>query len=229
MDNEKKFKLDELPNSGSEPDKMVLVPVKKKVPDPRIEKLKNLNDSEREEVLSERWIFDKKKRKWGWLVVLVLLFALSKSKILTDYHASKVRVAIPADPIFTSLLVQSEVEFMMKYPFILAIFIPFFFKFKGSTDDSFELTFSGITTVKTIHGAVFEAPTRVKLKWDDIKAVQKIQVKGRYVLEIHNSQGPAAELIWDIDEIKKKVVKQVLINLVSIKHPLRIFIEKEVT
>jgi hypothetical protein len=67
------------------------------------------------------------------------------------------------------------------------------------------------------------------MKWNDIKSVEKTVVKGREVLILHNLEGPEAQLIWDIDMIKKKVVKQVLTNLVSAKHPMRIFIEKEIT
>jgi hypothetical protein len=69
---------------------------------------------------------------------------------------------------------------------------------------------------------------RVKVKWNDIKDVKKITVKGRDVIELYNLEGPVAQLIWDIDDMKKKVVKRVLMSLISNKHPMRILIEKDV-
>jgi len=116
----------------------------------------------------------------------------------------------------------------MKHPLVLAVLIPVFFKLRRSPDDYFEITFQGIHAVKTLDVPPFHKHLRVKMKWDEINEVKKVVVKGREVIELSNINGPEAQLIWDIDEIKKRVVKQVLMNLVSNKHPMRIFIEKEV-
>ena len=229
MDNEKKFKLEELPDKGSEPDKIKFFPLKKKHAEPRLENLKKMNASEMDEALSDRWHFDKNKRKWGWLIFLFLLMGLQKSKYLLDYQQKIIRIEKPADRLSALIFDNSESEFLVRYPLIFAIFIPIIFKFKESSKDHFEITFTGINAVKTIDITAFTSPKRVKMKWDEIKEVKKITVKGRPVLELYHNLGPGAQLIWDIDEIKKKVVKQVLANLVSVKHPLRIFIEKEVT
>jgi hypothetical protein len=229
MDNEKKFKLEELPNSGSEPDKIIFFPVKKKILEPRLENLKKMNASEMDEALSERWHFDKNRMRWGWLLFLFLLVGLQKSKILLDYHQKIIRIEKPADRLSALIFDNSEFDFLVKYPLIFAVFIPMVFKFKESSKDHFEITFTGISAVQTIDIPAFTSPKRVKMHWDEIKHVKKITVKGRPVLELSHNLGPGAQLIWDIADIKKKVVKQVLSNLVSVKHPMRIFIEKEVT
>ena len=234
MDDEKKTNLDELPNLGSEPEiKITPLRVMPSRPEPRIENLKSLNDSEKADALSERWLFENKKSKWLWLLLFLAFFALEKSGYIWKLHTNSIRVEKPADNLlaqFNALAFESEeLEFLLKHPLVFAILIPFFFKFKGRSNDSFELTFNGVTAVKTIDVPVFEFPVRVKMKWNDIKSVEKTVVKGREVLILHNLEGPAAQLIWDIDMIKKKVVKQVLTNLVSAKHPMRIFIEKEIT
>jgi hypothetical protein len=228
MDNEKKFKLDELPDSGSEPEKNDIPKINKSKPEPRIEYLKQLTDSERVEALGEQWRFDRSKIKWGWLLFLFSLFAFEKSGVLANYHAKKIRVEKDSDLIGAMIFDSPEVEFVMKHPLIFSLLIPFLFKFRTSSNDYFEITFNGVNAVKTIDVPKFQIPLRVKVKWNDIKDVKKIIVKGRDVIELYNLEGPVAQLIWDIDDIKKKVVKRVLISLIASKHPMRILIEKDV-
>jgi hypothetical protein len=229
MDNEKKIKLEELPDSGSEPETVALLPKKIKTsPEPRLENLKMLTDSEKVEALAQLWHFDQKKPRWTWLFILLALFALEKSKVLSDFHAKKIKVEKPSDRIGSIVFDNPEVEFLMKHPLVFALLIPVFFKLRRSPDDYFEITFQGIHAVKTLDVPPFHKHLRVKMKWDEINQVKKVIVKGREVIELSNINGPEAQLIWDIDEIKKRVVKQVLMNLVSNKHPMRIFIEKEV-
>jgi hypothetical protein len=228
MDNEKKFKLDELPDSGSEPDKIEIPKIIKSKPEPRIENLKQLTDSARVDALGQQWRFDRSKIKWGWFVFLISLFAFEKSGVLASYHAKKIHIEKESDRIGALIFDHPEVEFLMKHPLILALLIPFLFKFKTSANDYFEITFNGINAVKTIDVPKFHIPLRVKVKWNDIKDVKKIVVKDRSVIELYNLEGPVAQLIWDIDDIKKKVVKRVLMSLISPKHPMRILIEKDV-
>jgi hypothetical protein len=228
MENEKKIKLDELPDSGSEPDKIEIPKIIKSKPDPRIENLKQLTDPERVDALGQLWRFDRTKIKWGWLFFLLSLFAFEKSGVLATYHAKKIRIEKESDLIGAMIFDSPEVEFVMKHPLILSLLIPFIFKFRTSSNDYFEITFNGVNAVKTINVSKFQLPLRVKVKWNDIKDAKKIIVKGRDVIELYNLEGPVAQLIWDIDDMKKKVVKRVLISLISPKHPMRILIEKDV-
>jgi hypothetical protein len=228
MDNEKKFKLDELPDSGSEPDKIEIPTIVKSKPEPRIENLKQLTDAERVDAIGQLWRFDRSKIKWGWLFFLIALFAFEKSGVLARYHAKKIHIEKESDRIGALIFDHAEVEFVMKHPLLLALLIPFLFKFKTSANDYFEITFNGLNAVKTIDVPKFQIPLRVKVKWNDIKEVKKIVVKDRSVIELYNLEGPVAQLIWDIDDMKKKVVKRVLMSLISPKHPMRILIEKDV-
>lgn len=228
MENEKKIKLDELPDSGSEPDKIDVPKIAKSKPEPRLQNLKQLTDSERVDALGQFWRFDQSKMKLGWVVVLLALVAFEKSGVLSRVHAEKIRITKPSDRMGALIFDAPEVEFVMKHPLFLALLIPFLFKFRTSSDDYFELTFNGVNAVKTIDLPRFQKPLRVKVKWNDIKEVKKINVKGRDVIELYNLEGPVAQLIWDLDDIKKKVVKRVLISLIAPKHPMRILIEKDV-
>ncbi|MBA2406158.1 MAG: hypothetical protein H0V66_15390, partial [Bdellovibrionales bacterium] len=87
MENEKKIKLDELPDAGSEPEILALpvkVKSKKAKLDPRLENLKNLNAEERIEAVSDSWRFERPGMHWGWLVALVSLIVLERMRPFED-------------------------------------------------------------------------------------------------------------------------------------------------
>ena len=89
MDNEKKIKLEELPDKGSEPDKIVFTPVAKSKPEPRLEKLKTLNNAEKIEAIGQTWFFDKQIKRWAWLYVLLLLLVLEKSGHMSAFDKKR--------------------------------------------------------------------------------------------------------------------------------------------
>lgn len=229
---EKKYKLDELPDhSGSEPDKLAPAPasiVKPKI-DHRVENVKKLNHQKQLEALSQKWHFDKLKRKWMWLIVLLFLFAMEKSGHMKSYYQRRSELSGQTDGMSEYIFDLLVVDGMIEHPFFLAIFIPLFFKTKESEGLYFEIGFNGINAVEKIDFDLKYGPKRVELLWAEILSVTKKTVNNRPVLEIHDAKGPRALLIWDIDDVKKKVVKQVLKGLIANSHPFRIFIEKEVT
>ncbi len=229
---EKKFKLDELPDhSGSEPDKLAPAPasVVKPKADHRVENVKKLNHEKKLDALSQKWHFDKLQRKWMWLVVLIALFALEKSGYMANFYARKAQLSEETGGISDFFLAVVMIEDAIKHPLFLALFIPFLFKFKESEGLFFEINFNGINAVEKIDFDLKLGPKRVNLPWGEILTISNKTVKNRPVLEIHDAKGPRAQLIWDIDDVKKKVVKQVLKGLIANTHPFRIFIEKEVT
>ena len=225
MDNdEKKFKLDELPAEGSEPspEPAVLQRKAKTSVDPRLLNMKTLSDAEKREALSQRWHFENPKMNWGWLAALTTLLVLEKK----EYFWGPTPKTSSHD--FSSLFVDFlNPSTLIDHPLYLALLIPFIFKFTRPDEHFFELNFGGVSAVKKID-YVGSEPNRVFVKWGDVTLVKKILVGKRQVLEIHDAKGPVGQLIWDIDGVKKKVIKQVLKGLVPVKHPMRIFIEKEV-
>lgn len=229
---EKKFKLDELPDQkGSEPDKLAPAPksiVKPKL-DERVENVKKLNHEQKLDALEKKWKFDKPVQKWAWLVVLIGLFALEKSGHMKDYYARREALNKKTEGISEYFFAVVMVDDLVKHPLFLALLIPLFFKFKGSDGLHFEITFNGINAPLKINFDVKYGPHKVQVPWADVASVVKKTVNNRPVLEIHDAKGPRAQLIWDIDDVKKKVVKQVLKGLIANTHPFRVFIEKEVT
>jgi hypothetical protein len=229
MDKEKKIKLEELPDLGSEPEVKLPPTAKKKKPEPRIAKLKNMNDSEKSDALSLRWHFDRPDKRWGWLITLLILLFLQKNGHMMHYQQKRAEAAKQTYGMSEVIVGALDFSSLMRYPLILAIFIPVFFKTKIKSDTYFDLTFQGIETVKKVTPASQESHLRVLIKWEDIIHVEKTRLNNRDVLILSDVSGPVAEMIWDIDKIKKKVIKQVLAGLVSNKNAFRIFIEKDVT
>ncbi|WPU63982.1 hypothetical protein [Peredibacter starrii] len=84
-DDEKKFKISELPDEGSSsspkpPKKTVL----RKDPDPRVEKLQLLSEREKVAVMTQTWFFDRPNWSFGWVIYVLILAGLQFS---TPYEA----------------------------------------------------------------------------------------------------------------------------------------------
>lgn len=227
---EPKFKLEDLPDQGSVPEKIIVPKFKKTQADPRLKKLKKLDPAERDKTLSDRWFFDNPSRRWGWLIALLALIVLEVLSHQEPFSVAKIR---ESDEDLGDILALAfdfiPLETLLQHPLFLAFLIPLFFKHTKPEGLFFELNFEGLNAPDRINDAAIAIPARVFLKWSDITAVKKVRVNKREVLEIHSAKGPAAHLIWDIDDVKKKVIQQVLTDLVADKHPLRVFLEKDIT
>jgi hypothetical protein len=229
MDNEKKIKLDELPDQGSDTPEIKPHPKPRtSKPDPRIENLKTMNSGQRVEAMTQRWHFDKPKQNWGWLVALVILLALEKSGHWRDFTLGMQNAAEKTDGLSNLFAGDTPFHFLFKHPLVWAALIPAFFKFRVSSEVFFEITFDGINAVRNIVYGSHQSAVRVKLRWEEITEVTKLIIDKREVLVLHTATGPAGQMIWDIEDVKKKVIKQVVKGLVSNKNVFRIFIEKEV-
>ena len=229
MEDEKKIKLEELPDAGSEPqtEHRPLTHPKKNTLEPRIESLKKLDRTQQMDALGQRWYFEKVQKKWDRLLALLGLIVLQKTGLLLELAGRE--LSSPSDGDFIDLsFIREELLLIFRYPIGFAIFIPIFFKFRYPSLDHFEITFGGINSIRELDVPGNLPPSRVFVKWNDITSVKLGEAKGRPVLMIFGIEGKTAEVIWDIDDIKKKVVKQVLKGLVSPKNPFRDFIEKDV-
>jgi hypothetical protein len=233
MDPEKKFNLDELPDEGSssEAPSLPAINSKKSKPlDPRIEKLKPLKDDERVEEMSQVWKFDRPELLFGWLVPLILLFVLQRSTLYAKF-LQETELMNENTMGFASAFIEIltfGVEYLFKNPLVIAIFIPFFFRFRKISSYYFTISFDGISTVKSLKVDTNGHPFRVMVKWHQIKQVEKTYYKRREILRLLNQEGKIAEIIWDIDPHKKRAVKLLTQKMVSSDHPLRKFFEKEI-
>lgn len=228
MENEKKIKLAELPNEGSELEVKVKPLIRPKL-EPRVENLRKLDAAGKLENISLRWHFDIPQRHWGWLWTILILFVLQKSGILANLLNKNIESNDETLAYLGQSLLRSfDIDYLITHPMAFSLLVPVFYKFKSSSLFYFEITFDGIESVRKIDFDKNEGCQRVKMKWPDIIQVQKGMTNGREVLVVSNQSHETVELIWDIDDVKKKVIKRVLRGLLSPKHPFRTFIEKEV-
>jgi hypothetical protein len=65
------------------------------------------------------------------------------------------------------------------------------------------------------------------LKWDSIGSVTKIKIDGKEILRITSPDGHIADIIWYIENEKKRALKLLLSGMISPKNPLRIFLDSE--
>lgn len=232
MSDEKKFKLDELPDEGSEPVKKA--PPKRTAPrpsDPRISQVKNLKtDKARVEMMEQSWTFDLPDYSFTWVPWLVVLGAAEWSGYFANVRSDLEKVAenpfaIGAD-VFASLL--SVGTLFLKHPIIFLAFFPLFFRLQKPSEYLFEVKFDGINTVKKyIPRGSKEILSRTLLKWDSIGSVTKIKIDGKEILRITSPDGHIADIIWYIENEKKRALKLLLSGMISPKNPLRVFLDSE--
>lgn len=232
MDPDKKLKLDDLPDEGSSSliahTKVPSKPKQKIEKDPRLERLKELDDSKKVHEMQTTWHFDRSEWQWGWLVYLLLLMAFQSLDIGPRIAKEFLKLdenSLGFGSVFTDLI-HSDIAYIINHPVLFLILMPLFFKFKASSLYYFDIKFDGISTVDKIEKKG-DLPHRVFIKWGDIKSVTKLIGTKREVLAINGTNEKLGELIWDIEEKKKKAFGLLIKGLVPPSHALRDFLEKE--
>lgn len=231
-DDEKKFSLDELPDEGS-------IPVPKPPPkrfrksaelDPRLKALSEAAMPQKVEVMLQRWYFDERIRNYNWVFYVSILLVLEFAPVYQQYLEeldlmNRSFFDVGGDIIrdYTIFL-----EGIIRHPAVLILLTPLFFNFSKSSDYAFEISFDGINTVrKYIPIGSKEMVSRVLVKWKEIEKIQKAWIDGREILRLHSLDGHIADIIWYIEIDKKRAIKQLLLGLVTSKHPMRVFLENE--
>lgn len=232
MSDEKKFKLDELPDEGSQPVKNSPPPKpEKKVVDPRLTNLKNLKtDTARVEMMEQTWTFDLPEYSFAWIPWAITLGIAEWSGYFANVREDLERAAenpwaIGAD-VFASLI--SVGTLFLKHPIILLVLLPLFFRFRKPSEYFFEVKFDGVDTVKKyIPRGSKEILTRTFVKWDSFVQVRKVVIDGKEILRITSPDGHIADIIWYIENEKKRALKLLLSGMITPKNPLRVFLDGE--
>lgn len=229
---DKKFSLDELPDEGSEP-KPKAAPKKspEKPLDARVVNLKKLTtDKERLEMMDQSWVFDSPEYSFAWVPWATVLVAAEYSGYFANVRedlrkAAENPFAIGADT-FEALI--SIGTLFLKHPIILLALTPLFFNFKKRSEYFFEVKFDGINTLKKyLPIGSKEQLSRTMIKWDAIGQVTKVTIDGKDILRLSSADGHIADIIWYIENEKKRAFKLLLSGMISNKNPLRIFLSNE--
>jgi hypothetical protein len=225
LDDEKKFKLEDLPDeeSGGSVPPAPVIPLK--TPEPRILRLKKLDDEAKVTALTKKWIFDKDRWNSGWVIALGFLLFFQKLELdelfLKQMTSSAIESEFFRDTFVTPFM--DPLVFILGNPIVLALLIPVFLKFKSPSEYSMELSFDGVNTVKKVQ----ELPPRVFIKWPEITKVKKAKYFRRQILILSSPSGEIGEMIWDIPRDQKRAFKFLIDGWLADDHALKKFLEKD--
>lgn len=232
MADDKKFSLDELPDEGSKPDPQAVPKklLKKEKLEPRIERLKPLDDMSRVEMMIQSWSFDKREADHGWigyvLILAIIEFTPFYQTYLNELDAMNKNFFDVGGEIVRNATVY--IEAFIRHPIILVLLTPVFFSFSHASDYMFKISFDGIDTVRRfIPVGSKEIVSRVFVKWKEITKVERGRVGEKEILRLFTTDGHIADLIWYIDVEKKRAVRLLLNGMILPKHPMREFLDKE--
>lgn len=232
MSDDKKFSLDELPDEGSksEPRPVHRKLLKPEKPEPRIERLKSLDDKSKVEMMVQFWAFDKREANHGWICYVLILAIVEFTPFYQTYlkeidAMNKNFFDVGGDMVrnFTGVI-----EAFIRHPIILVLLTPVFFNFSHASDYAFKITFDGIDTVKRfLPVGSKDLIMRSFVKWKEITKIEKGTVGDKEILRLHSTDGHIADLIWYIDVDKKRAIRILLNGMILPKHPMREFLDKE--
>jgi hypothetical protein len=217
-DEEKKIKLEELPDEGSSSSLRPVVKKKKRLSvEPRIKNLEGLKESEKIEWMTKKWSFGKKMPNFGWVIILILLSFMQFSEAYQRYVLG---LGLGRYVPFINILLFN--------PLIFGIFIPFLFPFFRPNDESFTVSFDGIRTIRNVLplGARGEISI-ILIKWDEMTRIEKSFVGEKEILKIFSKDGHIGDIIWYIETHKKRALLKLLRSLIRETHPLLVFLENE--
>ncbi len=229
---EKKFSLDELPDEGSvEIVPKVSAPAKKvrKEEDPRVQKLRKLDPVTKIDAMSQKWEFDRPVKSYLWVGFILLLVILQFTPLYQTY-VGEIHQMSKTSVTFGEIWIENAgiIETILKHPLILILLVPFVYRAPKPSDYIFRISFDGIDTVrKVLPIGSKELVGRVFIKWNQINRIEKGRVDSKEILRLYAVEGHIGDLIWYIDETKKKAIFLLLKGFIVSNHPLRIFLENE--
>jgi hypothetical protein len=230
MPEDKKFTLDELPDEGSEPKNRAPQKILKKIADPRIERLKGLDDSSKVSRMGEKWYFDEREKTYNWTLYVLALSILEFSPVYETYLQEIHSMNDAFFEIGGEVIREATIFFeaFIKHPFILILLTPVFFRFSKASPYQFSIGFDGIDTVRSFLSVDSkDLVSRVLIKWKEINRVEKTLVGNKEILRLFSSDGHIADLIWYISIEKKRAIKMLLSGMIIPQHPMREFLDKK--
>lgn len=233
MSEEKKFKLDELPDKGSshfeEAPKIQKIKEKQ---DPRVTGVNKLSEEDKLNLLSVRWSYDRQIYHLEWVIYIAAIMALQYENIFSGVAESfrpKSDDSLGAFGLLIADFFLVLPYYILSHPAIFVLLTPFLFKFKSPSPFGFTITFDGLETVKNLNLIDGKNSERVRIKWSEITRLEKSVENRRTVLILYGHESRIGLIIWDIKMVEKKSIEIILKGLIPANHPLRKFIEKDIS
>ncbi len=201
---------------------------KKQADDPRIAGLAKLTNEEKVLAMTRLYEFDRKEPRFDKLVLCLIpvaikygqLFPYMQKTLLGNAGDFNIVGAILADSIGTAASIFRFAE-------LISAGLIFFFPPLQTTRYHFVVGFEGVDVPLRLRVKNVEENNREKIRWEQIGRV--VYVEGPVPgldLENHSRQS-LGQMRWDLRRSDKKTLLKLLRRYVGDKHPLRVYVERE--
>ena len=202
--------------------------IKKQTEDPRIAGLAKLSNDEKVLAMTRLYEFDRKEPRFDKLVLCLVpvmikyggLFPFLEKTLLGNPDDFNVVGAVLASALGTGAII-------FRYAELISAGLVFLFPPLQTTRHHFVVGFEGVDVPLRLRVKNVEQNHRVKLKWEQIGRV--VYVDGAVPgldLENHSKQS-LGQMRWDLRRSDKKTLLKLLRRYVGEKHPLRLYVERE--
>jgi hypothetical protein len=201
---------------------------KKQADDPRIAGLAKLTNEEKVLAMTRLYEFDRKEPRFDKLVLCLIpvaikygqLFPFMQKTLLGNASDFNIVGTILADSISTFASIFRFAE-------LISAGLIFFFPPLQTTRYHFVVGFEGVDVPLRLRVKNMEENNRTKIRWEQIGRVVYVEgpVPG---LDLENySRQSLGQMRWDLRRSDKETLLKLLRRYVGDKHPLRVYVERE--
>lgn len=201
---------------------------KKQAEDPRVAGLAKLSNEEKVLAMTRLYEFDRKEPRFDKLVLCLIPVAIKYGQLFP--YLEKTFIGNPDDfnvlgGIMASSLATAGTIF--RFAELISAGLIFLFPPLQTTRHHFVMGFEGIDVPMRLRVKNIQENNRVKIRWEQIGRV--VYTEGAVAgldLENHSRQS-LGQMRWDLRRSDKKTLLKLLRRYVGEKHPLRVYVERE--
>ena len=201
---------------------------KKQADDPRIAGLAKLTNEEKVLAMTRLYEFDRKEPRFDMLVLCLIPVAIKYGQLFTFMQTTLLGTAGDFN-IMGAIMADSIGTFASIFRFaeLISAGLIFLFPPLQTTRHHFVVGFEGIDVPRRLRVKNVEENNRTKIPWEQIGRVVYCEgpVPG-LDLENHSRQS-LGQMRWDLRRRDKETLLKLLRRYVGDKHPLRVYVERE--
>jgi|GEM_PF-4958241 len=223
--------LEELPDVPSPRPSQAVAAIKhkkKQAEDPRIAGLAKLSNEEKVLAMTKLYEFDRKEPRFDKLLICLVPVAIKYGQVFPFLEKTLIGNSDDFNiigGIMASSLATAATIF--RFAELISAGLIFLFPPLQTTRHHFVVGFEGIDVPMRLRVKNVEENNRVKIRWEQIGRV--VYTEGAIEgldLENHSRQS-LGQMRWDLRRSDKKTLLKLLRRYVGEKHPLRVYVERE--
>jgi hypothetical protein len=198
--------------------------------DPRASRLEKLSNEEKVLAMSRQYEFDRKEPRYEILFLCLIPVAIKYGEVIPQIIALVAKSG--GDFNVTGAIFSKALEafgLVFKFAELISAGLLFLFPPLRSTRESFLLTYDGLVAPFSLRLKPSEEDRRQKIRWEQIASVKLIEGVVRGIQVAGHSKQVLGELRWDLWRRDKIAFLKLLRKHVGEKHPLRRFVEQELS